>query len=90
MASVAKNTTQVESNAMISLIFSAFIPMSVPGSFPKISCAFCIMDSGVGMMAIKTKTARPTPSHLKSVVLAKPPLLLLFESPITTPNVGNN
>ena len=41
------------------------------------------------MKAIITKTKRPTPSHLKSVVLAKPPLLLLFEALIDGLNVGN-
>ena len=30
------------------------------------------------------------PSHLKSVVLAKPPLLLLFVSPTVELNVGHN
>jgi len=39
------------------------------------------------MNAIKMKTIRPIPSHLKSVVLAKPPLLLLFESLIGIRNV---
>lgn len=75
---------------MISLICSAFSAMSIPGSFPKRSCAFCAIESGVGMMAIKIKMTRPMPSHLKSVVLAKPPLLLLFVSPTVELNVCHN
>jgi hypothetical protein len=42
------------------------------------------------MKAINIKMKRPTPSHLKSVVLANPPLLLLFESLISMWNVTIN
>ena len=69
----------------------AFNAKSAVGSSPKRFVAFASIDSGVGrIIPTKMKINTPIPNHLKSVVLAKPPLLLLFESLISTPNVAQN
>ena len=50
---------------------------------------FASIESGVGRISpIRMKINTPIPNHLKSVVLAKPPLLLLFESLIYDTNVA--
>ena len=67
----------------------AFRFTSAVGSVPKRSFAFASIESGVGRISpIRMKISTPIPNHLKSVVLAKPPLLLLFELLICGANVA--
>ena len=75
-ASVAKKITHVDNRAMIILICVAFIATSTPAWPLKSSSALRTIESGIGIMkAMSANKARPIPSHLKSVVLAKPPVL---------------
>ena len=68
----------------------AFFAKSNDASLLNKSFAFDIIESGVGRRKpINKNTNTPIPNHLKSVVLAKPPLLLLFESLTGTLNVPN-
>ena len=72
-ASVAKNTVQHPSKAIIIFILNALFEISSALNSLNKSCAFAVMDSGVGIAQINTKTSKPIPNHLKSVVLSKPP-----------------
>ena len=74
IASVAKKIVHAASRAMIIWICVALTVTSSADKPENTDAAFSDMDAGRGMTKpMRMKSARPTASHLKLVVLEKPP-----------------